>query len=83
MEKEAELGFFKGHTFVQVLFLSKSLTSFFMSFENIFIHRFEIHIYELKSIDDQLYNQLLGLIGLQIVYLKKLKPFLLDGHNTS
>ncbi|KAL8192634.1 hypothetical protein R6Q57_027819 [Mikania cordata] len=35
-------------------------------FGNILIHRFEIYIYELK--------------GLQIVHLKKLKPFLLDDH---
>ncbi|EFH51350.1 hypothetical protein ARALYDRAFT_904385 [Arabidopsis lyrata subsp. lyrata] len=43
----------------------------------------EIHIYELKGPNDQLCNQLLESIGLQIVHLKKLKPFLLDDHNTS
>ncbi|CAN6681606.1 unnamed protein product [Malus baccata var. baccata] len=34
--------------------------------------------YELKGSNDQLCNQLLESIGLQIVHLKKLKPFLLD-----
>nr|YP_010044568.1 hypothetical protein RF2 [Gynandropsis gynandra]YP_010044586.1 hypothetical protein RF2 [Gynandropsis gynandra]QPF24607.1 hypothetical protein RF2 [Gynandropsis gynandra]QPF24608.1 hypothetical protein RF2 [Gynandropsis gynandra] len=66
-----------------LLFLSNSLPFFFVSFENIPIHRSEIHIYELKSPNDQLCNQLLESIGLQIVHLKKLKPFLLDDHNTS
>nr|YP_009356823.1 hypothetical protein [Aethionema arabicum]YP_009356841.1 hypothetical protein [Aethionema arabicum]AQV10986.1 hypothetical protein [Aethionema arabicum]AQV11004.1 hypothetical protein [Aethionema arabicum] len=66
-----------------LLFLSNSLPFFFVSFENIPIHRSEIHIYELKGPNDQLCNQLLESIGLQIVHLKKLKPFLLDDHNTS
>nr|YP_009892326.1 Ycf2 [Biscutella laevigata]YP_009892346.1 Ycf2 [Biscutella laevigata]QKK38699.1 Ycf2 [Biscutella laevigata]QKK38719.1 Ycf2 [Biscutella laevigata] len=66
-----------------LLFLSNSLPLFFVSFENIPIHRSEIHIYELKGPNDQLCNQLLESIGLQIVHLKKLKPFLLDDHNTS
>nr|YP_010180494.1 Ycf2 [Cadaba glandulosa]YP_010180514.1 Ycf2 [Cadaba glandulosa]QVD39913.1 Ycf2 [Cadaba glandulosa]QVD39933.1 Ycf2 [Cadaba glandulosa] len=66
-----------------LLFLSNSLPFFFVSFENIPIHRSEIHIYELKGPNDQLRNQLLESIGLQIVHLKKLKPFLLDDHNTS
>ncbi|KAK6793759.1 hypothetical protein RDI58_007212 [Solanum bulbocastanum] len=44
----------------------------------------EIYIYEeLKGLNDQLCNQLLESIGLQIVHLKKLKPFLLDDHDTS
>ncbi|KAH0922604.1 hypothetical protein HID58_022622 [Brassica napus] len=51
--------------------------------ENIPIHRSEIHIYELKGPNDQPCNQLLESIGLQIVHFKKLKPFLLDDHNTS
>ncbi|KAB2045851.1 hypothetical protein ES319_D01G191300v1, partial [Gossypium barbadense] len=55
---------------------------FFVSFGNIPIHRSEIHIYELKGQNDQHCNQLLE-SGLQIVHLKKLKPFLLDDHNTS
>nr|YP_009527275.1 hypothetical chloroplast RF21 [Stemona mairei]YP_009527292.1 hypothetical chloroplast RF21 [Stemona mairei]AYA54232.1 hypothetical chloroplast RF21 [Stemona mairei]AYA54249.1 hypothetical chloroplast RF21 [Stemona mairei] len=63
-----------------LLFLSKSLPFFFVSIGNIPIHRSEIHIYELK---DQLCNQLLDSIGVQIVHLKKLKPFLLDDHDTS
>uniref|UniRef100_A0AAU6N3Q8 Protein Ycf2 n=1 Tax=Potentilla leucophylla TaxID=667262 RepID=A0AAU6N3Q8_9ROSA len=66
-----------------LLFLSNSLPFFFMSFGNIPIHRSEIHIYELKGPNDQLCNQLLESIGLQIVHLKKLKPFLLDDHDTS
>ncbi|KAK8327695.1 hypothetical protein V6Z12_A11G200200 [Gossypium hirsutum] len=66
-----------------LLFLSNSLPFFFVSFGNIPIHRSEIHIYELKGPNDQLCNQLLESISLQIVHLKKLKPFLLDDHNTS
>ena len=66
-----------------LLFLSNSLPFFFVSFENIPIHRSEIHIYELKGPNDRLCNQLLESIGLQIVHLKKLKPFLLDDHYTS
>nr|YP_010460379.1 Ycf2 protein [Citrus indica]YP_010460397.1 Ycf2 protein [Citrus indica]UUC05669.1 Ycf2 protein [Citrus indica]UUC05687.1 Ycf2 protein [Citrus indica] len=66
-----------------IFFLSNSLPFFFVSFGNIPIHRSEIHIYELKGPNDQLCNQLLESIGLQIVHLKKLKPFLLDDHNTS
>nr|YP_004940621.1 hypothetical protein RF2 [Neottia nidus-avis]YP_004940627.1 hypothetical protein RF2 [Neottia nidus-avis]AEJ88721.1 hypothetical protein RF2 [Neottia nidus-avis]AEJ88727.1 hypothetical protein RF2 [Neottia nidus-avis] len=65
------------------LFLSKSLPFFFVSIGNISIHRSEIHIYELKGPNDQLCNQLLESIGVQIVHLKKLKPFLLDDHDTS
>nr|YP_010006737.1 Ycf2 [Passiflora cerradensis]YP_010006753.1 Ycf2 [Passiflora cerradensis]QNR05504.1 Ycf2 [Passiflora cerradensis]QNR05520.1 Ycf2 [Passiflora cerradensis] len=63
-------------------FLSKSLPFFFVSFGNIPIHGSEIHIYGLKGPNDQLCNQLLESIGLQIVHLKKLKPFLLDDHDT-
>nr|YP_010593718.1 hypothetical protein RF2 [Elatostema salvinioides]YP_010593737.1 hypothetical protein RF2 [Elatostema salvinioides]WAJ54395.1 hypothetical protein RF2 [Elatostema salvinioides]WAJ54414.1 hypothetical protein RF2 [Elatostema salvinioides] len=66
-----------------LLFLSNSLTFFFVSFGNIPIHRSEIRIYELKGPNDQLCNQLLESIGLQIVHLKKWKPFLLDDHGTS
>nr|QBC71247.1 hypothetical protein RF2 [Alluaudia procera]QBC71248.1 hypothetical protein RF2 [Alluaudia procera] len=65
-----------------LLFLSNSLPFFFVSFGNIPIHRSEIHIYELKGPNDQLYNPLLESIGLQIVHLKKLKAFLLDDHDT-
>ena len=64
-------------------FLSKSLPFFFVSIGNIPIHRFEIHIYELKGPNDQLCNPLLESIGVQIVHLNKLKPFLLDDHDTS
>ncbi|CAN6458700.1 unnamed protein product [Victoria cruziana] len=56
---------------------------FFVSIGNIPIHRSEIHIYELKGPNDQLCNQLLESIGVQIVHLNKLKPFLLDDHDTS
>nr|YP_010419671.1 hypothetical protein RF2 [Laportea mooreana]YP_010419688.1 hypothetical protein RF2 [Laportea mooreana]USG53372.1 hypothetical protein RF2 [Laportea mooreana]USG53389.1 hypothetical protein RF2 [Laportea mooreana] len=66
-----------------LLFLSNSLPFFFVSFGNIPIHGSKIHIYELKGPNDQLCNQLLESIGLQIVHLKKWKPFLLDDHDTS
>nr|UEV85713.1 hypothetical protein RF2 [Eschscholzia californica]UEV85732.1 hypothetical chloroplast RF2 [Eschscholzia californica] len=66
-----------------LLFLSKSLPFFFVSIGNIPIHRSEIHIYELKGPNDQLCNQLLESIGVQIVHLNKLKPFLLDDRDTS
>nr|YP_011031185.1 hypothetical protein RF2 [Sanicula rugulosa]YP_011031202.1 hypothetical protein RF2 [Sanicula rugulosa]WQT72734.1 hypothetical protein RF2 [Sanicula hacquetioides]WQT72735.1 hypothetical protein RF2 [Sanicula hacquetioides]WQT72819.1 hypothetical protein RF2 [Sanicula rugulosa]WQT72820.1 hypothetical protein RF2 [Sanicula rugulosa] len=66
-----------------LFFLSNSLPFFFVSFGNIPIHRSEIYIYELKGPNDQLCNQLLESIGLQIVHLKKWKPFLLDDHATS
>ncbi|KAI3943035.1 hypothetical protein MKW92_000045 [Papaver armeniacum] len=66
-----------------LLFLSKSLPFFFLSIGNIPIHRSEIHIYELKGPNDQLCNQLLESIGVQIVHLNKLKPFLLDNRDTS
>jgi hypothetical protein len=51
-----------------------------VSIGNIPIHRSEIHIY---GPNDQLHNQLLESIGVQIVHLNKLKPFLLDDHDTS
>nr|ATL59761.1 Ycf2 [Jackiopsis ornata] len=66
-----------------LFFLSNSLPFFCVSFGNIPIHRSEIYIYEFKGPDDQLCSQLLESIGLQIVHLKKLKPFLLDDHDTS
>nr|YP_010419755.1 hypothetical protein RF2 [Laportea ovalifolia]YP_010419772.1 hypothetical protein RF2 [Laportea ovalifolia]USG53456.1 hypothetical protein RF2 [Laportea ovalifolia]USG53473.1 hypothetical protein RF2 [Laportea ovalifolia] len=66
-----------------LLFLSNSLPFFFVSFGNIPIYGSKIHIYELKGPNDQLCNQLLESIGLQIVHLKKWKPFLLDDHDTS
>nr|WOC90959.1 hypothetical chloroplast RF21 [Utricularia arenaria]WOC90978.1 hypothetical chloroplast RF21 [Utricularia arenaria] len=66
-----------------LFFLSNLLPFFCVSFGNIPIHRSEIYIYELKGPNDQLCNQLLESIGLQIVHLKKWKPFLLDDHDTS
>nr|YP_009926718.1 hypothetical protein RF2 [Lophopyxis maingayi]QNK05010.1 hypothetical protein RF2 [Lophopyxis maingayi] len=66
-----------------LLLFSKSLRFFFVSFGNIPINGSEINIYELKGPNDQLCNQLLEGIGLQIVHLKKLKPFLLEDHDTS
>nr|YP_010121312.1 Ycf2 protein [Sisyrinchium angustifolium]YP_010121330.1 Ycf2 protein [Sisyrinchium angustifolium]QRC77926.1 Ycf2 protein [Sisyrinchium angustifolium]QRC77946.1 Ycf2 protein [Sisyrinchium angustifolium]WDW31782.1 Ycf2 protein [Sisyrinchium angustifolium]WDW31800.1 Ycf2 protein [Sisyrinchium angustifolium] len=66
-----------------LLFLSKSPPFFFVSIGNIPIHRSEIHIYELKGPNDQPCNQLLESIGVQIVHLNKLKPFLLDDPDTS
>nr|YP_009657241.1 hypothetical chloroplast RF2 [Medicago laciniata]QCO74139.1 hypothetical chloroplast RF2 [Medicago laciniata] len=64
-------------------FLSNSLPFFFVSFGNIPVHRSEIHMYELKRPNDPLGNPLLESIGLQIVHLKKRKPFLLDEFYTS
>nr|YP_010565824.1 hypothetical protein RF2 [Medicago turbinata]UZC30456.1 hypothetical protein RF2 [Medicago turbinata] len=64
-------------------FLSNSLPFFFVSFGNIPVHRSEIHVYELKRPNDPLGNELLESIGLQIVHLKKRKPFLLDDFYTS
>nr|UUF92536.1 hypothetical protein RF2 [Allium fasciculatum]UUF92537.1 hypothetical protein RF2 [Allium fasciculatum] len=64
-------------------FLSKSLPFFFVSIGNTPIHRSEIHIYELKSPNNQPCNQLLESIGVQVVHLNKLKPFLLDDRDTS
>nr|YP_009748510.1 Ycf2 protein [Vanilla madagascariensis]YP_009748519.1 Ycf2 protein [Vanilla madagascariensis]QII90190.1 Ycf2 protein [Vanilla madagascariensis]QII90199.1 Ycf2 protein [Vanilla madagascariensis] len=58
--------------------LSNLLPFFFVSIGNIPIHSSEIHIYEWKGPNDQLCNQLLESIGVQIVHLKKLKPFFLD-----
>nr|YP_010210878.1 Ycf2 [Paraboea dictyoneura]YP_010210898.1 Ycf2 [Paraboea dictyoneura]UBD08762.1 Ycf2 [Paraboea dictyoneura]UBD08782.1 Ycf2 [Paraboea dictyoneura] len=66
-----------------LFFLSNSLPFFCVSLGKIPIHRSEIYIYELKGPNDQLCNQLLESIGLQIVHLKKWKPFLLDDHDTS
>nr|UZH92874.1 putative chloroplast RF21 [Allium pallasii] len=66
-----------------LLFLSKSFPLFFVSIGNTPIHRSETHIYELKSPNDQPCNQLLESIGVQIVHLNKLKPFLLDDRDTS
>nr|QXV93841.1 Ycf2 [Epimedium diphyllum]QXV93858.1 Ycf2 [Epimedium diphyllum]QXV95083.1 Ycf2 [Epimedium trifoliolatobinatum]QXV95100.1 Ycf2 [Epimedium trifoliolatobinatum] len=66
-----------------LFFLFRSLPFFFVSIGNSPIHRSEIHIYELKGPTDQRFNQLLESIGLQIVHLNKLKPFLLDDHDTS
>nr|UZP47114.1 hypothetical chloroplast RF21 [Allium triquetrum]UZP47115.1 hypothetical chloroplast RF21 [Allium triquetrum] len=64
-------------------FLSESLPFFFVSIGNTPIHRSEIHIYELKSPNDQPCNQLLESIDVQVVHLNKLKPFLLDDRDTS
>nr|UCS40777.1 hypothetical protein RF2 [Astragalus nuttallianus var. imperfectus] len=66
-----------------LLFLSNSLPFFFVSFGSMPVHRSQIHIYELKSPNDPLSNQLLESIGLQIGNLKKSKPFLLDDYHTS
>ncbi|KAJ8425431.1 hypothetical protein Cgig2_032231 [Carnegiea gigantea] len=68
--------------FLSKFLLSKSLPFFFVSYGNTPIHRSEIHFYELKGPNDQLYNPLLESIGLQFVHLKKLKAFLFDDHNT-
>jgi len=72
----------KSLRFLSKFLLSKSLPFFFVSCGNTPIHRSEIHFYELKGPNDQLYNPLLESIGLQFVHLKKLKAFLLDDHDT-
>nr|GEV52014.1 retrovirus-related Pol polyprotein from transposon TNT 1-94 [Tanacetum cinerariifolium] len=62
--------------------LSKEIEEFLgnpTSFGKIPIHRSEIYIYELKGPNDP---QFLESIGLQIIHLKKLKPFLLDDRIT-
>lgn len=64
-------------------FFSKFLPFFFVSFGNIPVHRSDIHVSELKRPNDPLGNRLLESIGLQIVHLKKRKPFLLDDYYTS
>ncbi|KAI3883343.1 hypothetical protein MKW92_039589, partial [Papaver armeniacum] len=77
--------------FVQVISLFVQVTSLFFQVNSFFlceyreypIHRSEIHIYELKGPNDKLCNQLLESIGVQIVHLNKLKPFLLDNRDTS
>lgn len=58
-----------------LLFLYNSPSFLFVSFDKIPIHRSEIRIYGLKGPNDQFCNQLLESIGLQIVHLKKWKPF--------
>ncbi|KAJ8427176.1 LOW QUALITY PROTEIN: hypothetical protein Cgig2_025738 [Carnegiea gigantea] len=63
----------KSLLFLSKFLLSKSLPFFFVSCGNTPIHRSEIHFYELKGPNDQLYNPLLESIGLQFVHLKKLK----------
>nr|YP_010489222.1 hypothetical chloroplast RF21 [Incarvillea lutea]YP_010489238.1 hypothetical chloroplast RF21 [Incarvillea lutea]UWK23406.1 hypothetical chloroplast RF21 [Incarvillea lutea]UWK23407.1 hypothetical chloroplast RF21 [Incarvillea lutea] len=70
--------------------LSNSFRFFWVRFGNMPIPRSEIDISEFKGPNDSLCNQFLesiGLpilhLGLQIVDLKKGKPFLLDDHETS
>nr|QTC31464.1 hypothetical chloroplast RF21 [Pisum sativum subsp. elatius] len=63
--------------------LSNSLPFFFVSFGSMPIHRSQIHMDELKRMNDALGNQLLESIGLQTVHLKKRKPLLLDDYYTS
>jgi len=64
-------------------FFSKFLPFFFVSLGSIPVHRSDIHLDELKRPNDPLGNRLLESIGLQIVHLKKRKPFLLDDYYTS
>nr|YP_009992657.1 Ycf2 [Oenothera curtiflora]YP_009992674.1 Ycf2 [Oenothera curtiflora]QNO33319.1 Ycf2 [Oenothera curtiflora]QNO33336.1 Ycf2 [Oenothera curtiflora] len=67
-----------------LLFLSNSLPFFFVSFGNPPpFQRCEIRVSELKGPNDRLGKQFLESIGLQLVYLKKLNPFLFDDHETS
>ena len=72
------------------LFLSKllpvfsnSLPFFFLSFGSMPVHRSQIHMSELKRMNEALGNQLLESIGLQPVDLKKRKSPLLDDFYTS
>nr|QUB07480.1 hypothetical chloroplast RF21 [Halimodendron halodendron] len=71
-----------------LLFLSNSLPFFFVSFGSSPVHRSEIHIYESKGPNDltryvRMIHCCSESIGLQIVHLKKRKPFLLDDYDTS
>nr|YP_010850254.1 hypothetical chloroplast RF2 [Lobelia zeylanica]YP_010850278.1 hypothetical chloroplast RF2 [Lobelia zeylanica]WGH11666.1 hypothetical chloroplast RF2 [Lobelia zeylanica]WGH11667.1 hypothetical chloroplast RF2 [Lobelia zeylanica] len=58
--------------------LLKCFFSLFVSFRNTFFYRFAIYIYKSKGPNDHSCNPLLESIGLQIVYLPKLKPSLVD-----
>nr|YP_009141305.1 hypothetical chloroplast RF21 [Lathyrus inconspicuus]AIL55831.1 hypothetical chloroplast RF21 [Lathyrus inconspicuus] len=64
-------------------FFSNSLPFFFVSFGSMPVHRSQIHMDELKRMNDALGNQLLESIGLQTVHLKKKKALLLDDYYTS
>nr|YP_010132592.1 hypothetical protein RF2 [Vicia cracca]QQD90339.1 hypothetical protein RF2 [Vicia cracca] len=61
-------------------FLSNSLPFFFVSFRGMPVHRSQIHMDELKRMNDALGNQLLESIGSETVYLKKRNPPLLDNY---
>ncbi|KAL7601042.1 hypothetical protein Lser_V15G20829 [Lactuca serriola] len=67
------------HRTLMKYMINQHLSNLKKIFGNIPIHRSEIYIYELKGSNDP---QFLESIGLQIVHLKKLKPFLLDDHET-
>nr|YP_009403449.1 hypothetical chloroplast RF2 [Downingia cuspidata]YP_009403458.1 hypothetical chloroplast RF2 [Downingia cuspidata]ASA34641.1 hypothetical chloroplast RF2 [Downingia cuspidata]ASA34652.1 hypothetical chloroplast RF2 [Downingia cuspidata] len=73
------ISFFKG--LLKFPFLLS--TSLFVSFGNNPIQRSALYIAELKSPNAQLRNHWLEKIGLQLVYSKKLKPYLLDDRETS
>nr|KJB15229.1 hypothetical protein B456_002G166000 [Gossypium raimondii] len=63
--------------------LSKSLHFFLSNFRNIPIHRSEIHIYELKGLNDQLCNQLLGSIGTISPFLvNKIPKWMIESFHT-
>nr|YP_009141474.1 hypothetical chloroplast RF21 [Lathyrus tingitanus]AIL56000.1 hypothetical chloroplast RF21 [Lathyrus tingitanus] len=64
-------------------FFSNSLAFFFVSFGSMPVHRSQIHMDELKRMNDALGNPLLESIGLQTVHLKKKKALLLDDYYTS
>nr|YP_009433845.1 ycf2 protein [Hypolytrum nemorum]YP_009433868.1 ycf2 protein [Hypolytrum nemorum]QIB72598.1 ycf2 protein [Cyperus glomeratus]QIB72691.1 ycf2 protein [Cyperus difformis]QIT06783.1 Ycf2 protein [Cyperus fuscus]ANP26059.1 ycf2 protein [Hypolytrum nemorum]ANP26082.1 ycf2 protein [Hypolytrum nemorum] len=61
-------------------FLYLLYSRFSVHIGNIAIHSSEMYIYELK---DPIHDKSLEPLGVQIVLLKKLKPFLLNDHNTS
>nr|AIK21316.1 hypothetical chloroplast RF21 [Lathyrus sativus] len=64
-------------------FFSNSVPFFLVSFGSMPVHRSQIHMDELKRMNDALGNQLLESMGLQTVHLKKKKALLLDDYYTS
>nr|YP_009141401.1 hypothetical chloroplast RF21 [Lathyrus odoratus]AIL55927.1 hypothetical chloroplast RF21 [Lathyrus odoratus] len=64
-------------------FFSNSVRFFLVSFGSMPVHRSQIHMDELKRMNDALGNQLLESMGLQTVHLKKKKAPLLDDYYTS
>nr|WEY30519.1 Ycf2 protein [Cuscuta gronovii] len=61
-----------------IFFWANSLLFYCVSLGNTPLQRSEIYIYELQAPTHKLYNQLLESIGFQMVYLKRLNPFLVE-----